>query len=228
MQIDRLSKKLEGISDASKKSRRVKDLLRIMTNCRELWLEAYANIYSNKGAITEGVNANTLDGFSQERVERIIEKLKNRKYRFSSVRRAYIPKDNGKERPLGVPTGDDKLVQEAARILLERVYEPVFSDHSHGFRPGRSCHTALEAIQREWKGIKWFIEFDIRGFFDNLDHEIMVQLLEKKIDDRQFIKLIKGMLKAGYLEEWRFHQTYSGCPQGGIVTPQVILQNVRY
>jgi retron-type reverse transcriptase len=154
-----LSKKLEGISDASKKGRRVKDLFRIMTNCRELWLEAYANIYSNKGA-------NTLDGFSQERVERIIEKLKSKKYRFSPVRRAYIPKRNGKERPLGVPTGDDKLVQEAARILLERVYEPVFSDHSHGFRPGRSCHTALEAIQREWKGIKWFIEFDIKGFFD--------------------------------------------------------------
>ena len=149
MQIDRLSKKLEGISDASKKGRRVKDLFRIMTNCRELWLEAYANIYSNKGAITEGVNANTLDGFSQERVERIIEKLRNKKYRFSPVRRAYIPKSNGKERQLGVPTGDDKLVQEAARILLERVYEPVFSDHSHGFRPGRSCHTALEAIQRE-------------------------------------------------------------------------------
>ena len=85
MQIDRLSKKLEGISDASKKGRRVKDLFRIMTNCRELWLAAYANIYSNKGAITEGVNANTLDGFSQERVERIIEKLRNRKYRFSPV-----------------------------------------------------------------------------------------------------------------------------------------------
>ena len=224
MQIDRLSKKLEGISDASKKGRHVRDLFRIMTNCRELWLEAYANIYSNKGAITEGVDANTLDGFSEERVERIIEKLKDKKYKFRPVRRTYIPKRNKKKRPLGIPAGDDKLVQEAARILLERVYEPVFSDHSHGFRPERSCHTALKAIQREWKGVKWFIEFDIKGFFDNLDHEIMVRLLEKKIDDKRFIKLIGGMLKAGYLEECRFHQTYSGCPQGGIVSP--ILSNI--
>ncbi len=125
---------------------------------------------------------------------------------------------------LSVPTGDDKLVQEVARILLERVYEPIFSDNSHGFRPKRSCHTALEQIQKVWTGVKWFAEFDIKGFFDNMNHDIMAKLLEKKIDDPQFIKLTQAMLKAGYLEEWKYYSTYSGTPQGGVISP--ILSNI--
>ena len=224
MQFDRLNRKLEGISDASRKGRPVQDLFKTMINCKEIWYEAYARIYSNKGAITEGISKNTLDGFSEARVEKIMEKLKSKIYRFSPARRVYIPKRNGKKRPLGIPTGDSKLVQEVARILLARVYEPIFSANSHGFRPNRSCHTALERIQEVWTGTKWFIEFDIKGFFDNMDHEVMISLLEKKIDDKRFIKLIKGMLKAGYLEEWQYHQTYSGCPQGGIISP--ILSNI--
>ena len=115
-------------------------------------------------------------------------------------------------------------MQEVARIILERIYEPIFSGNSHGFRPNRSCHTALQQIQKVWTGVKWFCEFDIQNFFDSVDHEILVRLLEKKIDDKRFIKLIKGMLKAGYLEEWQYHQTYSGCPQGGIISP--ILSNL--
>jgi RNA-directed DNA polymerase len=110
------------------------------------------------------------------------------------------------------------------RIILESIYEPVFDDNSHGFRPKRSCHTALEQVQKTWTGIYWFVEFDIKGFFDNMDHEIMVKLLEKKIDDKRFIKLISSFLKAGYLEEWKYHETYSGTPQGGIVSP--ILSNI--
>jgi RNA-directed DNA polymerase len=191
----------------------------------EIWYEAYANLYSNKGAITKGVNGNTMDGFSQERVENIITSLRKGKYRFKPVRRVYIPKHTGnKQRPLSVPSGDDKLVQEVARIILERIYEPVFSDNSHGFRPGRSCHTALEQIKTRWTGIKWFVEFDIRGFFDNMRHEILEEALQKKIADKRFIKLIRGMLRAGYLERWEYHPTYSGAPQGATVSP--ILSNI--
>ena len=225
MRFDGLNKKLEGITNASKEGKPVKWLFRYMTNCRELWVEAYANIYSNKGAITKGVNENTLDGFSFERVDEIMEKLKSQTYRFTPARRVYIPKRTGnKKRPLGIPTGDDKLVMEVARILLERIYEPTFTENSQGFRPKRSCQTALERIQKEWTGIKWFVEFDILGFFDNMDHEIMVRLLEKKIDDKRFIKLIKYMLKAGYLEDWKYHPSYSGTPQGGGISP--ILSNI--
>lgn len=219
MQLDRLSKKLEGISDASQKGRRVRDLFQMMTNCKELWFEAYANIYSNEGAITMGVNRNTLDGFSEERVDAIIDKLKRKKYKFRPVRRVYIPKHSGKKRPLGILIGDDKLVQEVVRILLERIYEPIFSNHSHGFRPNRSCHTALKQIERVWTGVKWYIEYDIENFFNNMNHEIMVHLLEKRIDDRRLINLIKGMLRAGYLEDWVYCPTYSDTPQGGGVSP---------
>ena len=160
MQLDRLIKKLEGISDASEKGRKVKDLFKTMTNCKELWFEAYGNIYSNQGAITKGVNENTLDGFSLQRVEEIIDKLKRKEYKFTPVRRIYIPKSNGKRRPLGIQVGDDKLIQEAVKILLERVYEPIFCDNAHGFRPNRSCHTALRSIKRTWTGVKWYIARD--------------------------------------------------------------------
>ena len=224
MPFDRLNKRLEGISDASKKEYPIRNLYRLMYN-KDIWYEAYARIYSNKGAITKGVNENTLDGFSSERVDRIISKLKETKYKFTPVRRTYISKrSSNKKRPLGIPTGDDKLVQEVVRILLERIYEPIFSDDSHGFRSQRSCHTALRQIHKQWTGIKWFAEFDISGFFDSMDHSLLVELLEKKIDDKHFIKLIKCMLKAGYLEDWKYHPTYSGSPQGGVISP--ILSNI--
>jgi RNA-directed DNA polymerase len=122
-----------------------------------------------------------------------------------------------------MPSGDDKLVQEVVRMLLEQIYEPIFSNWSHGFRPNRSCHTALKQVER-WDGTKWLVEVDIKGFFDNIDHDVMVQLLEKKIDDQRFIDLIKTFLKAGYVEDWRYHHTYSGTPQGGILSP--ILANI--
>ncbi len=224
MQFHRLSRRLEGISDASIKGYPIRNLYRLMY-MPEIWYEAYANLYSNDGATTKGVNENTMDGFSAKRVKRIITALREGKYRFTPVRRIYIPKCTGsKKRPLGVPSGDDKLVQEVVRILLERIYEPIFSDNSHGFRPGRSCHTALEQIKRRWTGVKWFVEFDIQGFFDNMRHEILEESLRKKIADKRFIKLIGEMLKAGYLEEWEYHPTYSGAPQGGTVSP--ILSNI--
>lgn len=189
-----------------------------------LWYEAYANIYANGGAITPGVNKTTLDGFSEERVASIITRLKNGTYRFQPVRRVYIPKKSGKKRPLGISSGDDKLVQEVVRIILERIYEPIFDDNSHGFRPGRSPHTALEQIGQKWTAVKWFVDMDIRDYFNTIPHDLLMGLLSKKIEDRRFLRLIQAMLDVGYLEDWTHHATYSGVPQGSIVSP--ILANV--
>jgi group II intron reverse transcriptase/maturase len=215
---DRVSKRLEALKDISKQGKRVKDLCRLMENS-ELWTMAYANIYANTGAITRGIDNVTMDGFSPERISNLIALLKEKLYDHKPVRRVYIPKQNGKKRPLGVPSGDDKLVQEVTRIVLEHIYEPVFSDDSHGFRPNRSCHTALQQVQRTWHGVKWVVNVDIKSFYDNINHNKLVELLEKKIDDKRFIKLISLMLKAGYVEDWIFYKTYSGTPQGGIISP---------
>ena len=213
-----VTRRLDALATISKEGKRINGLFRLMEHPL-LWYEAYANIYSNAGAITKGVDGSTLDGFSQARVASIITRLKDGTYRFKPTRRVYIPKANGKKRPLGVPSGDDKLVQEVVRLILERIYEPVFQTSSHGFRPGRSPHTALEQIGQQWTSVKWIIDMDIQSFFDTIDHEVMIAVLEKKIDDARFIALIKAMLVAGYVEDWRFHGTYSGTPQGGIASP---------
>jgi len=212
-----INRKLEAIEQASRKGVKVKDLSRLM-NHPAIWFQAYANIYSNKGAVTKGVDNTTMDGFSEDRVLNLIKLLKERLYRPKPVRRVYIPKANGKLRPLGISSGDDKLVQEVIRIILERIYEPVFSTQSHGFRPNRSCHTALSDILF-WNGVKWLIDFDVQGFFDNVDHKILISTLEKKIDDHKFINLIKNLLRAGLMEDWKFQKTYSGTPQGAICSP---------
>jgi group II intron reverse transcriptase/maturase len=161
---------------------------------------------------------------SVQRIETLIESLKSEAYQPKPARRVYIPKKNGKERPLGIPSFEDKLVQEVVRMILEAIYEGHFEYTSHGFRPHRSCHTALAQIQEKFTGIKWFIEGDIKGFFDNIDHDILVDTLRERICDERFLRLIRKFLKAGYIEQWRFHKTYSGTPQGGIVSP--ILANI--
>jgi len=223
MLSDTTIKRLKTLGELSRKGKRINGLFRLMEN-PSLWEIAYANIYSNKGAMTKGISNVTLDGFSDERAVNIINLLKDGRYKFKPSKRVYIPKANGKLRPLGIPSGDDKLVQEVTRSILEEIYEPVFSESSHGFRPKRSCHTALRYLQKYWTGVKWIIDMDIKGFFDNIDHDIMIKLLEKRIDDKRFIKIIRAMLKAGYIDDWKYHATYSGTPQGGIISP--ILANI--
>ena len=185
---------------------------------------AYGNIYSNQGAMTPGTGGETADGMSEEKIEQIVEVMRQERYRFAPARRAYIPKKNGKLRPLGIPSWSDKLVGEVVRLLLEAYYEPGFSDRSHGFRKGRGCHTALREIRETWTGTIWFIEGDIRDCFGSLDHEILVGILAEKIHDQRFLRLVRNMLKAGYLEDWEYHETLSGCPQGGVVSP--VLSNI--
>jgi group II intron reverse transcriptase/maturase len=161
---------------------------------------------------------------SLRKIDQLIEDLRHERYRWTPVRRTYVPKKNGKLRPLGLPTWADKLLQEVIRLILNAYYDPQFSPHSHGFRPDRGCHTALSEIEQTWTGTKWFIEGDIRACFDRLDHQVLVTILREKLHDNRFIRLIQQLLEAGYLEEWRYHPTLSGCPQGGVVSP--ILSNI--
>ncbi|HEV2372635.1 MAG TPA: reverse transcriptase domain-containing protein [Streptosporangiaceae bacterium] len=198
-------------------------LYRQMFN-KDLYLTAYGNIYSNQGAMTPGASGETADGMSEAKIEQIIELMRRERYRFSPARRTYIPKKNGKLRPLGMPSWSDKLVGEVVRILLDAFYDPQFSDNSHGFRRGRGCHTALRHIDTAWTGTAWFIEGDVTDCFGSLDHETLLRILAEKIHDNRFLRLIRNMLKAGYLEDWEYRETLSGCPQGGVVSP--ILSNI--
>jgi group II intron reverse transcriptase/maturase len=214
----RTIKKFLGIQQCSTNGHKVKDLFQMVLNAPDLWQHAYLKIYANPGNMTAGTDGLTIDGYSEERAANLCELLRDNQFVPTPVRRVYIPKANGKMRPLGIPNAHDKLVQEVWRTVLEAIYEPVFWDTSHGFRPHRSCHTALQKIRNTWTGVKWFIEFDIEGYFDNIEHQILMELLEKKIDDVKFLNVIRKMLKAGYLEDWKYHHTWSGTPQGGIGT----------
>jgi group II intron reverse transcriptase/maturase len=191
----------------------------------DFYLLAYGKLYRNAGAMTPGATSETVDGMNLGKIEAIITALRQERYRWTPVRRTYIEKKGTtKKRPLGLPTWSDKLLQEVLRLLLEAYYEPQFSGHSHGFRPGRGCHTALQEIIHQWHGTVWFIEGDVTDCFGSLDHSIMRSILAEKIHDGRFLRLIEGLLQAGYLEDWRYHHTLSGCPQGGVVSP--VLSNI--
>ena len=217
---------LNSLSDKSKNPEyRFQRLYRNLYN-PDFYLLAYKNIYANGGSMTPGVNGITIDGMSSRRIAKLIESLKDRSYQPNPARRTYIAKKNNpaKKRPLGIPSGDDKLVQEVIRMLLESIYEPNFSDASHGFRPQKSCHTALTKIQKTFTGAKWFVEGDIKACFDSFDHHVLIDILRKRIDDEAFISLMWKFLKAGYMEQWQYHMTYSGTPQGSGMSP--ILANI--
>jgi group II intron reverse transcriptase/maturase len=193
---------------------------------RELYLSAYAHLYSNDGAMTKGATNDTVDGMSLRKIDKIINMVRSERYEWTPVRRTHIAKKSNpaKKRPLGIPTWSDKLLQEAIRQILEAYYEPQFSVHSHGFRQGRGCHTALSEIRKTWKGTKWFVEGDISKCFDTINHDILIGILGQSIKDNRFLRLIRNMLEAGYLEDWKYSKTLSGTPQGGIISP--ILANI--
>lgn len=211
------------LENISKNSKRNKDevftrIYRYMLR-PDLYYVAYKNLYANNGAATQGVNSDTADGFSEKKIQSVIRSLTDERYTPNPARRTYIKKSNGKMRPLGIPTFTDKLVQEVLRMVLEAVYEPVFLDCSHGFRPNRSCLTALKDLKHQFHGSRWFVEFDIKGCFDNIDHTKLVEIINAKIKDARLIKLIWKLVKAGYVEDWQYHATHSGTPQGGIISP---------
>jgi group II intron reverse transcriptase/maturase len=214
---------LSMLSERGRQELPLQRVYRLLFN-PNLYLLAYSRIAPNKGALTPGITQETADGMSLAKIEALIAAIRNETFRWKPVRRTYIQKKNGKQRPLGIPTWQDKLMQGVIQLIFEAYYEPQFSDNSHGFRPGRGCHTALQQIKMGWHGVTWFIEGDISKCFDSIDHDILMGILSHKIHDNRFLRLIRNLLRAGYLEKWRYHKTYSGTPQGAIVSP--VLSNI--
>src|SRR3989454_7393822 len=214
---------LNIIQDRGKRKLPLDDVYRQLYN-PAMYLRAYARLYKNDGAMTPGMTEETVDDMSTDKIAKIIEAIRYERWKWTPVRRKNIPKRKGGTRPLGMPTWSDKVVQDVIRSILEAYYEPQFSQHSHGFRPKKGCQTALIDIHETWTGTKWFIEGDIKGCFDNIDHHILMNILRENIQDNRFLRLIEGALKAGYCEEWTYHPSLSGSPQGGIASP--ILSNI--
>jgi group II intron reverse transcriptase/maturase len=190
----------------------------------DLFLAAYNKIGRNQGALTPGSGGDTADGMSLDRIRAIIEQLRQERYHFRPARRTYVPKKSGGTRPLGMPDFDEKLVQEVLRMVLETYYEPRFRESSHGFRSNLGCHTALREIKLKFVGSTWFIEGDIRGCFDNIDHQILLNILARDIHDGRLLELIRRGLTAGVMEEWEYRKSHSGTPQGGVLSP--LLANI--
>ena len=202
----------EHSKDASYKFER---LYRILFN-EEMFYVAYQRIYAKEGNMTKGSDGQTIDNMSLKRIEKLIDTLKDETYQPQPSKRVYIPKKNGKKRPLGVPTFNDKLIQEVVRMVLEAIYEGNFEYTSHGFRPNRSCHTALTHIQKEFNGAKWFVEGDIKGFFDNLNHDWIMKFISSRITDSSVLRLVEKMLKAGILKNGEFYVDEFGAGQGSL------------
>lgn len=176
-----------------------------------------------------GVDGETLESYGvgiEDKLAQLVERMKGKKYRPQPVRRVQIPKENGKTRPLGIPTVEDKVVQMGMKKILEAVFEGDFLDVSHGFRPNRSCHTALKAADRVLmnKPIRYVVEVDIKGYFDNIDHKWLIECLRQRIKDPSFLRLVVRFLKSGIMEDGRYQETDKGTPQGGVLSP--ILSNI--
>jgi len=188
------------------------------------YLLAYQQTYSKAGNMTAGVDKQTFDGMNINRIHKIINSLKGHSYQPKPARRTYIPKKNGKLRPLGIPASDDKLVQQIVKLMLESIYEDTFSGASHGFRPSKSCITALSSVKITFTGVKWFVEGDIKNYFDMVDHHILISILRRRIKDEYFISLIWKFLRAGYVENNILHVPDRGLHQGNLISP--VLANI--
>ena len=211
---------LNIIQDRGKRNLPLDEVYRKLYN-PDMSLRAYAKLYKNTGALTPGITEETVDGMSQAKMAKIIEAIRYERWEWTPGRRTEIPKRKGGKRPLGMPTWSAKVVPEVIRSILEAYDAPQVSEHSHGFRPKRGCHTALNKIHKTWRGTQWFMEGDSKGCVDNIDHSILTRILQKNIQDNRFLRLIEGALKAGYCAEWTFHPSLSGSPQGGIVSPRL-------
>jgi RNA-directed DNA polymerase len=185
----------------------------------EKWLsQAWEEIRHNKGSQTPGTDTLTAEDVDLPRIHRLCERLRNGTYRPKAVRRTYIPKSNGKLRPLGIPSLEDRIVQQGLRMVLEPIFEADFLPCSHGFRQGHSPHTALRDVARMYPRVSWVIEGDIVGCYDNIPHTGLLKAVARRIADEKVWRLVSAFLKAGYMENWQYHHTYSGTPQGGIST----------
>jgi len=214
--------KLKNLNERSKNfinSPIDRNLYKIFILDKNFLLLAYNKFKSNPGNMTPGVTPETLDGFCLITLDNLITDLKNESFKFKPARRIYIPKNNGKLRPLSIGSPIDKIIQEAIKMILEAIYEPVFLNVSHGFRPNKSCHTALKGIYVNFQQARWMIEGDFKNCFDSIDHNNLMNLIENKILDRQFTKLIHKCIKAGYMESRVLKHSLSGVPQGSIISP---------
>lgn len=191
---------------------------------KEFYIKAYTQLYTSHGSATPETDGKTLDGFDDETIKELMEQLKSEQYQAKPAKKIYIPKKNGRLRPIAIQSKNDKIIQKIIEMILTAIYEPIFNTNSYGFRQNLGCHDALMHIKRRFVGSKWFIKGDIVSFFDNMDYHVLINILSKKIKDEKFIRLIWKFLKAGYMEQWRYNKSYSGTPQGGIISP--ILANI--
>ena len=225
MEQSKLVERLEGYRRRNNADHRYVngDLYRLFFN-RDLYIIAYNSVKSNDGAETSGADGTSLHGFCEEWITELIASMRDESYQPQPNRTTLIAKSNGKMRKLGFPNGKDKLVQEAVRIILECIYEPTFSNLSHGFRPKRSTQSAIAEVET-WKGTIWFIEGDISACFDEIDHRTLEKILRERISDERFIRLINKILKAGYFDmQYMYHGTKTGNAQGSCCSP--ILCNI--
>lgn len=190
----------------------------------EMLMLAYDNIKSKPGNMTPGILPETLDGMSIEVLRKLIEKLKDESFDFKTSRRIRIPKGSGGTRPITLASPRDKIIQEAIRLILNSIYEPLFLEESHGFRPNRGCHSALKNINQKFQSTVWMIEGDIEKCFDSINHSLLMNLIEKKIRDRRFTRLIWKSLRAGHMETKTIKHNIIGTFQGSIISP--ILANI--
>jgi RNA-directed DNA polymerase len=193
----------------------------------DILAEAWRRVKRNKGSggVDGTTIANIVEEYGESRfLNEIYLDLKKKRYRPSPVRRAYIPKGNGKQRPLGIPTIKDRVVQMATKLVIEPIFEADFQDCSFGFRPKRNTHQAIAKLRKACRDVSWVVDVDIQSYFDNINHEKLMKLVKMRISDRRVLKLIYKWLKAGVMEDVRFHETEVGAPQGGVISP--LLANI--